>query len=101
MPFPVDAPPSPTAAAAPSGPPRAPRIVAVNADGAGSIVTIDQGSERGVAVGWKGHLLDEHGAPVKGGELHVIRVGHDTADARCGLEASTARGYQHAEIGPP
>lgn len=51
------------------------RIINVQATGSGdAIITVNRGSEKGVAEGWKGQVVTGSGSAVNGGAFTVIRV---------------------------
>jgi hypothetical protein len=56
-------------------PPVTARIINVQVTGSGeAIITVNRGSEKGVAEGWKGQVVGSSGQAVNGGGFTVIRV---------------------------
>lgn len=70
------------------------RVIDVNVQGSDTVITVDKGSNNGVAQGWTGKVLD-NGKPVAGGDFIVVRV---TKTAAIGKVKLTADRVSHATV---
>jgi len=66
------------------------RVIDVQIQGGGVIITVNAGSTKGVAQGWKGQVI-VRGRPVPGGDFTVIRVTKTQAVGKVQLNADTVR----------
>jgi hypothetical protein len=77
-------------------------MVAFESAGAGTILTIDQGSPQGVTTGWGGVLLDGAGKPLPDGGFCVESVGPRTSSGRIARAfASVKAGGTKVLLYPP
>lgn len=70
------------------------RVIDVNVQGSDTVITVDKGSNNGVAQGWTGKVMD-NGKPVAGGDFVVVRV---TKTAAIGKVKLTADRVSHATV---
>ncbi len=75
------------------------KVVDVQTQNSGSVITINKGSNHGVAEGWAGKVM-KGGKPVPGGDFTVIRVTKTTAIGKVGLNADTVK-TADAELSEP
>ena len=91
-----------TAAADKLSPAAPARIVDVQIQGSESIITIDRGSDQGVARGWRGWLVRNDGKRVPEGEFAIVRVTKKTCIGKVRLGADAiAQGRYRVELDPP
>ena len=77
------------------------RIIDVVAMRPGSVITIDVGSEDGVAKGWIGHVVDDDGLPLDHGAFTIARVDKGTAVARVALTPRALRHHDDVKVEAP
>jgi hypothetical protein len=95
------APAPPPDAARPAPEPPEYAITTLEPDGAGTMIEIDRGAEDGITLDWTGRVIDDVGAPVRGGELTLISVFDRRTRARVALPVETVRGYRAVAMEPP
>lgn len=77
------------------------RIINVQATSGGTLITVNRGSDKGVATGWRGTLLRPDGKPVDQGEFVVIRVTKRDAVAKVKVGVDTVNRYKEVELSEP
>ena len=77
------------------------RIINVQATSGGTLITVNRGSDKGIATGWRGTLLRADGKPVDKGEFVVIRVTKRDAVAKVKVSVDTVNRYKEVEISEP
>ena len=78
------------------------RIIDVQVQGSASIITINRGSARGIAAGWRGRLVKPSGASVPHGDFTVLRVTKTSCLGKVPFSPDEiSRGGYRVELDPP
>jgi len=77
------------------------RVVSVQSNSDGIVLTINRGQNNGVEVGWSGAVLGDDGQPLRGGTFKITKVSKTQSWGKVRLTSDTVNANPNVELAPP